>query len=134
LFTRDPLKPDANRMVIEASWGLGESVVSGRVTPDRFIVDWTNGTVIEKHLGQKTIERTATGDATVAEERQKQFCLTDLQLAALAELGRKVEAYYSQPRDLEWAWADGRVWLLQARPITTAGADERERIRQDEIA
>lgn len=134
LFTRDPLALDANRMVVEASWGLGETVVSGRVTPDRFILDWSDGNEIEKHLGHKTVERLSNGEAAVSDERQKQFCLTESQLIALAELGRKVEAYYGEPRDVEWAWANGRAWLLQARPITTAGADQRHAIRAEEIA
>jgi pyruvate,water dikinase len=134
LFTRDPLRPAEERMIVEASWGLGETVVSGRVTPDRFVVERCTGRVLERHLGQKNVERTAAGEAEVTPERQRQLCLTDAQLAELAQLGREVEAYFGQPRDIEWAWAEGKVWLLQARPITTAGADEREKVRQDEIA
>ena len=134
LFTRDPLAQDAERMIVEASWGLGESVVSGRVTPDRFVVDRATGQAMERHLGDKRFARTADGEAEVAAERQQQFCLTDTQLIALAELGRKVEAFYRQPRDIEWAWAEGRLWLLQARPITTGGGSELETLRWEEIA
>ncbi|MFL5342038.1 MAG: PEP/pyruvate-binding domain-containing protein [Gemmataceae bacterium] len=134
LFTRDPLHPDSGRMIVEASWGLGETVVSGRVTPDRFTLDAATGRVIERHLGRKTVERLADGEREVSAERQREFCLNDSQLAELARLGRTVEQYYGEPRDVEWAWADGQAWLLQARPITAAGASEREAIRLEEVA
>ncbi|HVS35897.1 MAG TPA: PEP/pyruvate-binding domain-containing protein [Gemmataceae bacterium] len=134
LFTRDPLDAEGRRMLVEASWGLGESVVSGRVTPDRFHIDRDTGAVLERHIHPKTIQTTAEGQQTVPPEKQNQPCLDDAQLALLAELGRQVEAFYGDARDVEWAWADGRFWLLQARPITAAGADEREQVRREEIA
>jgi rifampicin phosphotransferase len=134
LFTRDPLDAEDRRMLVEASWGLGESVVSGRVTPDRFHIDRVTGAVLERHINYKTTETTAEGTRPVAPERQNQPCLNDAQLADLAELGRQVEKFYGDARDLEWAWAEGRFWLLQARPITTAGAAEREQVRREEIA
>ncbi len=134
LFTRDPLDAEGRRMLVEASWGLGESVVSGRVTPDRFHIDRDTGAVCERHIGAKTTQTTAAGVQPVPAEMQNRPCLDDAQLAQLAELGRRVEQFYGGPRDLEWAWADGRFWLLQARPITTAGAAEREQVRREEIA
>ncbi len=134
LFTRDPMDPDGDRMLIEASWGLGESVVSGRVTPDRFAVDRQTGRVIDRHVSVKTVQVTAAGTCPVPADKQAVACLDDNQLLQLAELGRRVEAFYGSARDVEWAWADGRFWLLQARPITTADAGERERVRREEIA
>ncbi len=133
LFTRDPMDPAANRMIVEASYGLGEAVVSGKVTPDRFTLESANGRVLEKHLGRKTIRVVNGADEPVPKELQDAFCLTDTELERLADLGRKVEAFYGQPRDLEWAIADGRVFLLQARPITTTNAD-REAIRREIVA
>jgi rifampicin phosphotransferase len=134
LFTRDPNDESGTRMVVEASWGLGETVVSGKVTPDRFILDRETGKVLEKHLGEKNVQRTASGEVEVAPEWRTKFCLTDRQLTELAELGRRVEAHFGSPRDVEWAWADGRPWLLQARPITSGGAFERTLVRQEQIA
>jgi pyruvate,water dikinase len=134
MFTRDPNDETGTQMVIEASWGLGETVVAGKVTPDRFILEREIGKIIEKHLGDKTVQRTASGEIEVSPEWRSKFCLTDRQLVELAELGRKVEAHFGSPRDVEWAWADGRPWLLQARPITSGGAFERTLIRQEEIA
>ncbi len=134
LFTRDPLDPEGRRMLVEASWGLGDSVVSGRVTPDRFHLDRDTGAVHERHVHAKTTQTTAEGQKDVPAEMQNRPCLDDAQLALLAELGRRVEAFYGAARDVEWAWADGRFWLLQARPITAAGADEREQVRREEVA
>jgi rifampicin phosphotransferase len=134
LFTRDPLDPDGRRMLVEASWGLGEAVVSGRVTPDRYALARDDGSVVERQIHAKTVEVTAAGVRSVPTERQLLACMDAARLAQLAELGRQVEIYYGAPRDIEWAWAEGRLWLLQARPITTADAVERERVRREEIA
>jgi pyruvate,water dikinase len=134
LFTRDPLHPEAGRILVEASWGLGESVVSGRVTPDRFYLDRQTGAVVEQHIHAKTTLRTASGSEDVAAEKQSLPCLDEGQLSELAELGRRVETVYGDACDVEWAWANGRPWLLQARPITGSGAAEREQIRREEIA
>jgi pyruvate,water dikinase len=133
LFTRDPLDPTGRRMLVEASWGLGEAVVSGRVTPDRYAVDRETGAVLDEQVNAKAVEVTRDGERPVPPERQTAPCLDDRQLAELAELGRRVEAFYGAPRDVEWAWDGGRFWLLQARPITAADAGERERARAEEI-
>ena len=134
LFTRDPLDAAGSRMLAEASWGLGEAVVSGRVQPDRFTLDHATGAVLSRELGSKAIRVTATGEEHVPAELQRQFCLGDAALSQLAELGRKVEAFYGDARDIEWAYAGGTFHLLQARPITVAGAAEREQVRQAVIA
>jgi pyruvate,water dikinase len=133
LFTRDPTDPDGERMLAESSWGLGEVVVSGRVTPDRFRIDRETGAVVGKQLGTKSVRVTAAGEEHVPPELQQQFCLDGSALSQLAELGRRVEAFYGDPRDVEWAFAGGAFFLLQARPITVAGAAERERVRQSVI-
>ena len=134
LFTRDPNDPEGKRMLAEASWGLGEAVVSGRVTPDRFTLDFETGAVIERHLGPKAIRVTAAGEEPVPPADQERFCLSDSALSQLADLGRSVEAFYGDPRDIEWAFAGGVFFLLQARPITVATAAERERVRGEVIA
>lgn len=134
LFTRDPLDTAGEKMLVEASWGLGESVVSGRVSPDRFHLDRTSGRVLDRHIASKTLQSTRQGYVPVPAEKQTLPCLSEEQFSRLADLGRKVEAFYGAPRDIEWAYAEGQFWLLQARPITAAGADEREGVRQEEIA
>jgi pyruvate,water dikinase len=133
LFTRDPLDAEGRRMLVEAAWGLGEGVVSGRVSPDRYHLDRQSGCVLERHVGMKAVEVTADGEREVPAERQHLPCLDDARLAELAELGRRVEALYGEARDVEWAWAEGRFWLLQARPITAADAADRALARHHEI-
>ena len=134
LFTRDPLDPEGRQMLVEASWGLGESVVSGKVAPDRYHLDRETGRVVAQHIATKTVQVTVDGTSEVPAEKQSQPCLDAGRLAELAELGRRVETFYGEPRDVEWAWSEGRFWLLQARPITTAGAAEREQVRREEMA
>ncbi len=130
LFTRDPLDPEGQLLLIEAAWGLGDAVVSGRVTPDRFRVHRESGRLVERHVAA------SLPDATRESRRDLPTCgcLNELQLGALFELAMRVESVYGEPRDIEWAWANGQPWLLQARPITTAGAFEREQARRAEIA
>ncbi len=134
LFTRDPLDPEGKRMLAEAAWGLGELVVSGRVSPDRFFLDRTTHALDRQEISRKPISMTAGGIRDVDPQLQSQPCLDAAQLRELAELGLRVERYYGSPRDIEWAWANGRMWLLQARPVTTAGAFEKEEFRKSEIA
>ena len=134
LFTRDPLDPAGDRMLAEASWGLGEAVVSGRVTPDRFHLDRESGGVLDRQLGPKLFLVTPAGEEPVPVELQQQFCLDDGALSRLAELGRRVERFYGDARDVEWAYAGGAFHLLQARPITVATAADREQVRQSVIA
>src|SRR5437588_5352869 len=105
LFTRDPLDPSGTRMLVEASWGLGESVVSGKVQPDRFHLDRQTGRVLDRHVAVKTVQRTRHGEEPVPPQQQDIPCLDETQLASLAELGRAVEALYQEPRDIEWALA-----------------------------
>lgn len=134
LFTRDPQDPTGTTMAIEASWGLGEAVVSGRVTPDRFRVNRETGIPVAKHAGRKTIRITAAGEEDVPEPQVTELCLGDSELSLLADLGRKVEGFYGNSRDIEWALAGGSLFLLQARPITTVTAAERETVREAVIA
>jgi pyruvate,water dikinase len=133
LFTRHPLDTDGRTMLAEASWGLGEVVVSGRVQPDRFQIDRISGAVVDRQLGLKSIRITRSGEEHVPPADQQRYCLDDAALARLAELGRKVESFEREPRDVEWAYAAGEFYLLQARPITVAGAAEREQIRREVI-
>jgi pyruvate,water dikinase len=134
LFTRDPLDADGKRMLAESAWGLGEVVVSGRVQPDRFTLDHTTGAVLSRVLGSKAVRVDAGVEEHVPPELQRQFSLTDSALAELADLGRRVERFYGDPRDVEWAYEGGKFHLLQARPITVAGAAEREEVRREVVA
>jgi rifampicin phosphotransferase len=124
LFTANPVTGRRRQAVIDASPGLGEAVVSGAVTPDRFVVETATGEILERRIGSKQMAiRSRTDGGTeriVRRSAQDEPCLTDDQLRAIAALGDRVEAYYGAPQDTEWAIADdGELWLTQARPITT---------------
>ena len=134
MFTRDPLDPTGTLLRIEAAWGLGEAVVSGRVTPDRFQVQRGTARVQDRQAGRKDVRFGRRGEEPVSADKHTALCLTDVDLAALADLGRQVEDFYGDPRDVEWAIAGGTVWLLQARPITAGGAADRVRLITETVA
>ncbi len=124
LFTANPLTGRRRQAVIDASPGLGEAVVSGAVNPDHFVVNTVSGEIVERRLGDKRVVIQALpGGGTQRIEREgqsKQACLTDEQVVALTSLGAKVEGHYHAPQDTEWAIdRAGKLWLTQARPITT---------------
>ena len=123
LFTRDPIT-GSEETLIDASWGLGESIVSGAVTPDQYRA--TTATVLERHLGAKQtrIDRhgATTRTTNVAPADQTRLCLTDTQVLELARLGQAVQNHYGIDMDLEWAYTGSTLWLLQARPITTTAS------------
>ncbi|HEY8346186.1 MAG TPA: PEP/pyruvate-binding domain-containing protein [Symbiobacteriaceae bacterium] len=123
LFTADPLTGHRGRMVIDGAWGLGESVVSGAVTPDHWVVDGRTGAILEERIATKTVMTVRTPDGSaqqpVPPELQRKPVLTPAQVAALVELGRRTAAYFGAPQDIEWALAGGKLYLLQSRPITT---------------
>jgi len=124
LFTADPLTGKRRQAVIEANPGLGEAVVSGATTPDRFVVATPTGEVVERRLGDKQLVIQARAGGGVEHQEQPamrdEACLSDAQIRALVALGARVEAHRGAPQDIEWALdGDGRCWLLQARAITT---------------
>jgi pyruvate, water dikinase len=124
MFTRNPITGDDERM-IEASWGLGEAVVAGLVIPDSFRVA-RDGVVLERRPGLKRIAIRAqasggTVEEDVAPELQERLCLDDAALASLGALADRCEVVYGPARDVEWAIADGTLYLLQCRAVTRSG-------------
>ncbi|WP_084957813.1 PEP/pyruvate-binding domain-containing protein [Thermoactinospora rubra] len=122
MFTANPVTGRRREAVIDAGPGLGEAVVSGAVNPDRFVVDVATGEILERRAGDKRLAvRPAAGGGTrEVTGGTDGLCLTDEQARELARLGARVEDHYGAPQDTEWAIdAAGRVWLVQARPITT---------------
>ncbi|MEM2494369.1 MAG: PEP/pyruvate-binding domain-containing protein, partial [Nitrososphaerota archaeon] len=129
MFTINPVTGDRNQIVIEGNWGLGESVVSGAVSPDDFIVDKNNFNIIEKRISTKAVEyirdpKTGkTIHATIPPERQNAPCLSDEEIIYLAKLAKRIEEHYGRPQDIEWAIdKDGKfpdnIFIVQSRPET----------------
>jgi pyruvate, water dikinase len=126
-FTLNPENGDRSQVAIDASWGLGEAVVSGEVTPDNFLVDKVVGEIVRRIISPKQIEyRVENGGVAkcdVEPDRQSVPCIEDDELKAIAAMARRAERHYGCPQDVEWAIdrhlpTGENVILLQARPET----------------
>jgi len=124
MFTANPVTGARDEIVIDASPGLGEAVVSGQVTPDRFVLrkHWWTRNIVERRRGRReVIIRARSGGGTEHVEGAAAtdvLALPDRVLRRLARLGAAIERTFGRPQDVEWAWADGKASILQARPIT----------------
>ncbi|NOT32502.1 MAG: phosphoenolpyruvate synthase, partial [Planctomycetes bacterium] len=122
LFTANPLTGKRAETVIDASLGLGEALVSGRVEPDHFRVELPAGRVLERRIGAKAVAlrpRREGGTVEVHEDASERVALTDAEVLELARLGARAAELFGCPQDVEWARAGGRFHLLQSRAITT---------------
>jgi pyruvate,water dikinase len=125
MFTLDPVTGDRSKVVIEACWGLGEGVVSGGVTPSRYVVDKVTFEVLKRDVAHQESKYGfdpavgAVGLVPVAPEFRAAPCLTDDQINTLAALAKKIERHRAAPQDIEWAVSEaGDVHVLQVRPET----------------
>jgi len=123
-FTVHPSTGEKNKVVIEGSWGQGESIVSGSVTPDTYVLDKKTGRVIEINIAKKSRMRIADlkecglKEVDVPPHLQEKQCLTENELRELHRLALKLERYYRFPQDFEWVSERGKIYLVQTRPIT----------------
>jgi phosphohistidine swiveling domain-containing protein len=121
LFTANPLTGKRTEMVIEATFGLGEAIVSGHVDPDRYVVAARTGQIESRALGTKSLAiqgQPGGGTIAVSAGEANRYALPEAVVGELADLGRDVDGFFGTPQDIEWAWAGGRLHLLQSRPIT----------------
>lgn len=122
-FSIDPVSGRMDRLVLDANYGLGESVVAGECAIDHFELNKQSLAVVDSVIGhkEKMIVATAAGteERPVAPELADKPCLTEPQIQAVATLLKKVEAHYGWPQDIEWGWREGELCLFQARPVTT---------------
>ncbi len=121
LFTANPKSGTRREMLVEASWGLGEAVVSGRVQPDVLRIEHDTGRVIDARIADKQIHIPPGGheERPVDEPRRRIACLRSADVHALWRMGARAAAHFAAPQDLEWALHNGELFLLQTRPITT---------------
>ncbi len=137
MFTINPVTGNRDEIVIEGNYGLGETVVSGAVNPDDFVVDKATTTIKERRIARKTVEYIRdpkTGKTVHLEipaEKQKITCIEDRELLALAELAKRIEKHYGKPMDIEWAIDQDlsypqNMFIVQARPETVFGTKEME--------
>jgi pyruvate,water dikinase len=140
MFTADPVNAGQQRIIIESSYGLGEAIVLGKVTPDRFVLDKSTLQITERAISHKdrviatlTHAPRPTGGASTVE--RDHASLTDAQLVELARLGLRVEEFFHMPCDIEWALSRGEFYLLQARSIKgLEDAELIEEVRRETIA
>lgn len=125
VFTVHPITGDRSQIVIEGSWGMGESVVSGSVTPDRYTVDKESLEILERVVGSKMVQMVCADqgivEEVVSEKMQRSLCLKDEEVKKIAELARRLEVHFGMPQDSEWAidshssFPDS-IYFMQTRP------------------
>ena len=124
MFTRSPTTGDKSVITIEGAWGLGSAVVSGEVTPDKWVVGKITGEIQQrdvshKHAKQVPAEAGGIKEVELDDAQANAPCLSDDDLQALRDVGRRIERHYGKPQDIEWALDNkGNVLLLQSRPET----------------
>ncbi len=128
MFTADPVSGRRDRLVVEAAYGLGESIVSGAVEPDTYVLDTAGALrILSVRVGHKALELVRDADGAdvsrpVPPARADVRVLDDDHVLEVAGLGVRVAAHYGLPQDVEWAYAGDRLWLVQSRPVTTLTA------------
>ena len=138
MFTIDPASGDRDRLVIEGSLGLGESVVSGQVSPDRYVIDKSDLHILKRDVKRKelVIEPLPDGGTRTRElsgDESTKPVLTDDEVRRIAELGIRDEKHYGTPQDTEWAFdEEGIAWMLQSRPVTASGGDTSTEVAEPE--
>ena len=134
MFTRSPTTGDKSVVTLEGSWGLGSSIVSGEVTPDRYVINKVTGEIMERTIAIKTIQHApaakgGTIEEEVPAEKQGIPCLFDDQITELVRIAKQVERHYASPQDIEWAidrddQTPAGAYLLQSRPETVWAAKD----------
>jgi pyruvate,water dikinase len=124
-FTVHPVTKDENQMIIEAGFGLGEAIVGGLITPDSYIFEKNNGSlkIVNKYISEQSMmiirEASGTKDTDVPEDKKEVQKITDDQIFEIGKICLNIEKHYGFPCDIEWAFEDGKFYVVQSRPITT---------------
>ncbi|MBU5575370.1 MAG: phosphoenolpyruvate synthase [Candidatus Aenigmatarchaeota archaeon] len=135
-FTVDPKNPKegANKILIEGTWGLGETIVQGQVEPDSYYVDKISGTILEKRIGKKLIQTirdpktNETIKIDVPTDKQNIQVLTDDEIVRVAAYCKKIEEHYNYPQDIEWCIEKGKIYIVQTRAVTTLKEIEKREV------
>ena len=133
MFTLDPITADRSKITIDASWGFGESIVQGMVSPDNFVVEKNSLSIKQSIIGQKDKKFVAKGCGTIVEpvppEQQAVPCISAAEVIEIAKMGMLIEKHYGSPQDIEWAIDSDlpfpeNVFSTQSRPVTAAGKSD----------
>lgn len=135
MFTINPVSNDKNQIVIEAIYGLGEKIVQGAYTPDHYLVQKESWKILQKKIAPQQLEMTlkdgGNQELKLPESKQNRVKLTDEQIIELAQLGDKIQQHYRFPQDIEWALEDGKLYIVQSRPVTTITLDSFEKNKKE---
>lgn len=146
MFTLNPTTGDKNELLIEATWGQGESIVSGSVNPDNILVKKSNLSIKKMDIGSKETMTVCTPEGgvveeNVSEEKKSTCCVKQKEVQYLGELGKKIEKHYGTPQDIEWAIVDGiefpdNIFILQCRAETvwSQKKEKKEKSKKSELA
>ncbi len=123
-FSAHPVTRDKSQMVIEAGWGLGEAIVSGQITPDTYIIEKKELSILDINISEqkRMLVKKSSGGIVwkpVLKTKQNAQVLSGKQIIELAKMVAKIEKHYKKPQDIEWAFAGGKFYITQSRPITT---------------
>jgi phosphoenolpyruvate synthase/pyruvate phosphate dikinase len=122
-FSVNPINHDSNQIMIEATYGLGELLVQGMVNPDNYVISKSDGSIASKHISTKAVmlayKDGETQQVPVDEELQDTPCLSEGQLSELGQMVSSIEQYYGTPQDIEFAYSNNVLNIVQSRSITT---------------
>ena len=124
-FTVHPVTKDKNQMVVEAGWGLGEAIVGGKITPDSYIVDKSDWSILDINISEQNmmivrdLSKDGVKETKVPKAKQEKQKLDNKKILELAKICVKIERHYKSPQDIEWALEKGKLYITQSRPITT---------------
>ncbi|OGC50611.1 phosphoenolpyruvate synthase [candidate division WWE3 bacterium RBG_16_37_10] len=123
VFTVNPITNNKDEVSIEAAYGLGQPVVSGQVTPDQYIVNKKSGKITYKYISKQTWQMILGADKTpISKKYQEVQKLKDKFILELAQISIKIEDHYKHPQDIEWGMENGKLYIVQSRPVTTLGS------------
>ncbi len=118
-FTVDPLTSDQSKIALEAVFGLGETIVSGSITPDQYLINKETLEIEKKKIVSQKWQLTEEGEMPISEMFQKNQKLPDKKIKKLAQICKKIEHHYNFPQDIEWGMENNKLWIVQTRPVTT---------------
>ena len=133
MFTVDPLTNDRSRISVEAIFGLGEAIVSGSLTPDQYLIDKESLKIVKKVIVDQDWQLVRRGKVKIAPHFQGVQKLKDPEVAELAKIAKKIEDHYKFPQDIEWSYSDGKLYIVQTRPVTTLKVEEEVEITEANI-
>ena len=123
-FTVHPVTEDKNQIIIEAGWGLGEAIVSGSITPDSYVINKQDWSIMDINISDQAKQLLRNGEKgiiwkPVLKSNQEKQKMTGAQIIKLAKICIEIEKHYKKPQDIEWAIEKGKIYITQSRPITT---------------